>query len=442
MLSLLAAGWLLAGGALAQAVDPELERFIAGIPAIDNHTHPNRCVAEGEPADDEADQIPVEGFPEPVVPAIAGLDPADPFVAEAWQALYGVAPGADQATALAAKRRAQREHGDAYASWILDRMGIETMLANRIALGRCLAAPRFAFVPFADAFLFPLSNAALRRESVDTGISVGGAERLFARYREAAGLAELPRDLAGYLRQVVTPTLERLRREGAVAIKFEAAYIRPLTFAPATEADAARTYAKFVRGGEPPASDYRQLQDFLFGHVAREAGRLGLVVHLHALGIGAGPYYEGARSDPWGFEPMLNDPVLRGTNFLFVHGGWPWTDDVGALLLAKPNLYADISALTFTLSPRALADVLRNWLALAPDKVLFGTDAFGLTPAAGWEELAWNETRSARRALGIALSEMLRDGEIDRARAEQLARGVMRGNAARLYGLESPAGSP
>ena len=34
---------------------------------------------------------------------------------------------------------------------------------------------------------------------------------------------------------------------------------------------------------------------------------------------------------------------------------------------------------------------------------------------------------------------MLRDGEIDRARAEQLARMVLRENAARLYALPSPA---
>lgn len=436
-LLLLAAAWLVAATSVAQPVDPALAAFIAAIPAIDNHAHPNRCVVEGEAPDDEADQIPIECFGEPVVPPIAGLDPSGAFVREAWHALYGLARGADEAAALAAKQRAQREHGDAYASWILGRIGIETMLANRIALGRCLSAPHFAFVPFADPFLFPLSNAGLRRESVDTSVGLDGAERVFRRYLEAARIAELPRDLPGYLRVVVTPTLERLRREGAVAIKLEAAYLRSLAFARVPEADAAKTYAQFVRGGVPPADDYRKLQDFLFGYVAREAGRLGLPVHLHAYGVGAGPYYEGRRSDPWGFEPVLNDPALRGTSFLFVHGGWPWTQDVGALLAAKPNLYADISAMTFTLTPRALADVLRGWLALAPQKVLFGTDAFGIAPAVGWEELAWSETRAARRALGIALSEMLRDGEIDRAQAERLARSVMRENAARLYRLDA-----
>ncbi len=437
VLLVVGASWLFAAAAFSQSVDPELERLINAIPAIDNHAHPNRCVADGEPPDAEADQIPVEGFAPSTLPP--GLDPQGAFVREAWHALYGLPPDADEAAALAAKQSAQREHGDAYANWVLDRIGIETMLANRIALGRCLSSPRFAFVPFADAFLFPLDNGALHRESPDTSVSVTGAEHLLRRYREEAGVAALPRDLAGYLRRVITPTLERLRGQGAVAVKFEANYIRPLAFAAVGEADAAKVYARFVSGGEPPADEYRRLQDFLFYYVAREAGRLGMAVHLHALGIGAGPYYQGSRWDPWQFESVLNDPSLRGTQFLLVHGGWPWTDAVGALLMAKPNLYADISGLTFTLPPHGLAQVLRSWLSLAPEKVLFGTDTFAMTPAAGWEEFAWVSARTARRGLGLALTEMLRDGEIDRARAEQLARMLMRENAAKLYGLAPAA---
>ena len=42
---------------------------------------------------------------------------------------------------------------------------------------------------------------------------------------------------------------------------------------------------------------------------------------------------------------------------------------------------------------------------------------------------------TARRALGLALTGMLRDGVITRERAEQLARMVMRENAVALYGL-------
>ncbi len=43
----------------------------------------------------------------------------------------------------------------------------------------------------------------------------------------------LPPTLAEYTAKVVTPLLELQRRNGAVAIKFEAAYLRSLDFAPA-----------------------------------------------------------------------------------------------------------------------------------------------------------------------------------------------------------------
>ena len=40
-----------------------------------------------------------------------------------------------------------------------------------------------------------------------------------------------------------------------------------------------------------------------------------------------------------------------------------------------------------------------------------------------------------REALGIALTGMMRDGEVSRVRAQELARMVLRENARRLYGL-------
>ena len=52
----------------------------------------------------------------------------------------------------------------------------------------------------------------------------------------------------------------------------------------------------------------------------------------------------------------------------------------------------------------------------------------------GWEEGVWLGATTARRALALALTGMMRDGEIDRPRAEALARMVLHDNAAKLYG--------
>ena len=71
----------------------------------------------------------------------------------------------------------------------------------------------------------------------------------------------------------------------------------------------------------------------------------------------------------------------------------------------------------------------------SPDKVLFGSDAFDGGPEQGWEQVAWVGTTTARRALAVALTGMLHDGEINRPRAEELARMVMRQNALAAYDL-------
>jgi hypothetical protein len=53
----------------------------------------------------------------------------------------------------------------------------------------------------------------------------------------------------------------------------------------------------------------------------------------------------------------------------------------------------------------------------------------------GWEESGWVASTQNRQALTIALTGMLRDGEITRTRASELARMVLRENARKLYAL-------
>jgi predicted TIM-barrel fold metal-dependent hydrolase len=176
------------------------------------------------------------------------------------------------------------------------------------------------------------------------------------------------------------------------------------------------------------------LQDFLFRYISRESGRLGLAVHIHSL-EGAGNYFTGAGADPLLLEPSLNDAALRQTNFVVIHGGGALASHTSALLW-KPNVFADISLMTLVYSPAQLADVLRGWLTEFPEKVLYGSDATALGPDMGWELTAWSASRTARAALAIALTGMMDDGAIDRARAEAIATMVMRTNAARLYKLD------
>src|SRR5437764_1404248 len=79
-----------------------------------------------------------------------------------------------------------------------------------------------------------------------------------------------PKSLDEYLRLVVTPILEQHKQGGALAEKFEAAYLRPLSFEKADRAAAEKIYANYVGRSAPPDDEYKTLQDFLFRFIASE----------------------------------------------------------------------------------------------------------------------------------------------------------------------------
>ena len=392
-------------------VDAALERYIAGIKAIDNHAHPMLQLAPGAKPDTEYDALPLDALPPMTLPARLRADHPD------WVAAQ-----------RAVKRRAIKSPAEA-----LDFAGIDVMLSNRVAMGPGLTSPRFLWVPFADALMLPLDGRLEAARPPDTRSLYALETKLLRRYMGDLGVARLPATLDEYVKNVVTTTLERQRKNGAVAVKFEAAYLRALDFDDPDPNLARLVYSRFATGGTPGRAEYKTLQDYLFRVIAREAGRLGMAVHIHCTEV-AGSFYLAKGSDPFLLESAFNDSTLRATRFVIVHGGWPLVSHT-LPLFAKGNVYADISMAGMIAEPRRLADALRLWLNEYPDRVLFGTDAFDGGKDQSWEAGAWLATNSARRALGLALTGMLRDGVITRERAEQLARMVMRENAAALYGL-------
>jgi predicted TIM-barrel fold metal-dependent hydrolase len=395
------------------AADPSLLAEVQRIRAIDNHAHPVRPVRSGPP-DREFDALPVDNMEAQSDPV--ATRPNSLLVLEA-------------ASQFPNKTTLIRDKGDAYTSWVLDQLGIDIMLANRVAMGPGITPPRFRWVPYADALLFPLDNTRLAARNPDRKAFFALEDSLRTRYLEAAELKVRPPTLTDYLSQVVTATLERQKQGGAVAEKFEAAYLRSLQFDPVDRAAADRVF----RTPAPSDVDYKLLQDFLFRYIAAECGRLGMAVHLHTS-AGAGGYFDVSGANPLLLESVLNNPQLRRTNFVMLHGGWPFTREITALL-QKPNAYLDYSNQDLMLPPAALAASIREWLEFVPEKVLFATDAYPYTDQLGWEESGWIAARNGREALALALTGMMRDGEITRNRALELAHMVLRDNARKLYGL-------
>jgi predicted TIM-barrel fold metal-dependent hydrolase len=417
----------------SRAIDPALAAQIAAIPGIDNHAHP-LLAPPAFATDRNFDALPVDTMAPYTDPI--GMRPDLPALHDAWQTLFhfdGQPPldttGLKQLDA--AREAVRREQGTNYPAYVLDRANIGTMLANRVAMGTGVQPPRFRWVPYADALLFPLDNSALAATTPDRQQFFPLEDKLRAQYLRQAGLKALPPTLDLYLRQLVTPILEQQKTNGAVAEKFEIAYLRSFGFDDVPLAEAARIYATLLHQTHPDPAQYKRLQDFLFRYIAAKCGRLNLPVHIHTTS-GGGGYFSIAGDNPLLLEPLFNDPRLRHTNFVLLHGGWPFVHEIGALL-QKPNVYLDLSQQSLMISPRTMSQWLREWLELFPEKILYGTDAYPYSASMGWEEAAFIANQNIRTSLGMALTGMLGDDEVTPARAEELARMVLRSNAESLY---------
>ena len=330
---------------------------------------------------------------------------------------------------MALKQKALTAHGAAYPAWVLDQPGDRDRRWRTGWRWRPdLPAPRFRWVPYADALIFPLDNSVAKAANRDyDGV-------LPARREAAAALHDgvrRPRAAAD-ARGLLPHRRHGRRSSGTRPAAPSRRNSRSRTCAgwtsgPAAEADAARIYARHVNGAPPPPQDYKTLQDYLFAYVAREAGRLGLAIHIHVAN-GGGANYDQRGSNPLLLTWAFNEPALRKTTFVIVHGGYPHYRETAGLI-SKPNVYADFSALSFFEGVHGQADLLRGWLSQWPEKILFGTDATPNTDETSWEETGWIASQTAREALAIALTGMIKDGEITRARASELARMVLRDNA-------------
>ena len=297
-------------------VDSALARYINAIRAIDEHAHPMRPVA-GRGGRRHR-------FRRPAARRHSGVRPAEPPQAgrsdlarrpeRALRRSPGRSIGAAYHTALkAAVSDAARAGPELSRTGRWTSAGIDVMLANRIALGPGLAAPRFRWIAFADPLMLPLDNSAEATRTPDTRPLYPRETKLLQRY-----LRDLERARRSRRRSTSTcapssaPTLARQRAAGAVGIKFEAAYLRPLDFDdPGHRAARSASTRGTCNGGVPSRAEYKTLQDYLFRAIAREAGRQKLAVQIHVLETFGG-FYSPRGSAPHLLEPAFNDSTLRG----------------------------------------------------------------------------------------------------------------------------------
>ncbi|HXC87969.1 MAG TPA: hypothetical protein VNU23_09285, partial [Candidatus Cybelea sp.] len=196
-----------------------LLKQIDQIPIYDNHSHATF------PDDSDMDAMAAP----PDESSVFRLSDTNLEFVAAAKALFGY-PYADfkpeHAKWLVDKKKAaEAAGGTAYWDSILDKLNIETCLANRVALAPYLDPKRFHWVFFVDSFLFPFDNHDQIAKNGDMAVYVPLQEKVLERYRKRESVNALPVDLAGY-EGFVRQTLAHNQEQGGVAIKFEAAYFR------------------------------------------------------------------------------------------------------------------------------------------------------------------------------------------------------------------------
>lgn len=145
------------------------------------------------------------------------------------------------------------------------------------------------------------------------------------------------------------------------------------------------------------------------------AEEIDVPVHIHTLGIGAPrPGFRSALGNPLLLEEVLvRHPRLR----LFVeNAGYPYLAEIISMMYQYPQLYADLSTITWTIPRDAFHDYLRALIRAGLGKrLMFGSDQMQ------WPEMIGN---------GIAAIQ-----EADFLTAEQ-KRDILYNNAARFLRLE------
>jgi len=393
------------------------------IPIFDHHAHP------AFPDDTDVDAM---AAPPGSAPLRERLD--NPELVAAAKALWGY-PYDDFSKEHArwlVQKKAELKKADvtAYFSNLLDKLGIETSIANRVAMPDYLDPKRFRWVFFVDSFLFPFDNHQLTARNPDQQVYIPLQEKVLRRYMQQAQINLLPADLNGYL-SFISRILGENQKKGGIAMKFEAAYFRPLRFGDPPRSQAEAIYRKYRSGGLPSADEYRTFQDYIFRYLVGEAGRLHLPVHIHTA-VGIGDYFNLSEGNIMNLENVLRDPRYANVTWVMIHGGYPY-ERQAIWLAAMKNVYLDSSLMEIDLYPSEFKNSLKQWLELFPDKITFGSDSFPYNEVLGAEESYWMGVRSARSALAAALAEMVSAGEISEAKALEMAHAYLHDTAARLY---------
>lgn len=227
--------------------------------------------------------------------------------------------------------------------------------------------------------------------------------------------------------------VERARADGFIALKSIVAYRTGLAVQPTSRADAGAAFGpvkeRARRDGRVRLAA-KPLNDYLLLRALEIAERQAIPVQIHT---GFGDTDLDLRdANPLHLRPLLESGRYANVPFVLLHASYPYVRELGYLAAIYPNVYADVGLAIPHLAAEIPA-MLRQMLGLTPStKVVYSSDASQIP------ELFWLAARWGRRGVGTVLGELIALGALDGDEALAVARRVLGGNAAGIYGLPWP----
>src|SRR5258708_36241021 len=178
-----------------QRLLPQIEK----IPAFDHHAHPG--------FDDDLD-VDAMAAPANASEALRTRDD-NPELAVAAKALFGY-PYNDLSpdhTKWLLERKAEvrkQNPGPAYFNAILDKINLESSVANRAMMPDYLDPKRFPWVFFAASFMWPFNNERETARNPDEGVFIPLQEKMLHRWMLQDHFDPLPTAFADYLKFIST----------------------------------------------------------------------------------------------------------------------------------------------------------------------------------------------------------------------------------------------
>ena len=220
-------------------------------------------------------------------------------------------------------------------------------------------------------------------------------------------------ELDSFLRESVLA----MKARGAVALKSAVAYDRGLAF---PKADEGLARAALRKGEDAEAAEVEAFQSRVFWAACGIAAEAGLPFQIHT-GLG-----QLRKTRALGLVDAIE--ANPETRFVLFHGSYPWTDDIAAFAHNFPNVYPDLCWLPLISPTRAIAFVKEMVEVGTADKLTWGCDAHH-------GEESYGALLAARHVIGRAFSELVEDGWMDGAEAEDYCLRILNRNPRELYGV-------